>query len=218
MGTGLWMILAYSLFRDDRRIPRWMIAAIAAQAPAQCDQRLRLRGSRQQRPAITRRIQPSSTSSSARCRWRCSPPLRFSRSTGPPADGERTWTSADACFACCSSSSSAASRSASTRTELYLLDASYSSRAPFDNVITLVMAVGYVSVALTVLRFDHRVLERLVERTSPLPDPQIDVSLDRDFAALTRALKEEKVYLTPRPLDRRASRNGWPCPSTVCAP
>ena len=31
MGTGLWMILAYSLFRDDRRIPRWMIAAVAAQ-------------------------------------------------------------------------------------------------------------------------------------------------------------------------------------------
>ena len=30
-GTGLWIILAYSLFRDDKRIPRWMIAAIAVQ-------------------------------------------------------------------------------------------------------------------------------------------------------------------------------------------
>lgn len=31
MGTGLRMILAYSLFQDDRRIPRWMIAAFAVQ-------------------------------------------------------------------------------------------------------------------------------------------------------------------------------------------
>src|SRR5688572_1846770 len=32
VGSGLWMILAYSLFQDARRIPRWMIAAFAAQA------------------------------------------------------------------------------------------------------------------------------------------------------------------------------------------
>ena len=32
LGTGFWMILAYSLFQDQRRIPRWMIAAFAAQA------------------------------------------------------------------------------------------------------------------------------------------------------------------------------------------
>ena len=81
-------------------------------------------------------------------------------------------------------------------TELYLLDASYSSRAPFDNVVTLVMAVGYVAIVLTVFRFDHRVLERLLERASPLPDPKTDASFDRDFATLTRALNEEKVYLT----------------------
>jgi len=31
MGAGFWMILAYSLFQDQRRIPRWMIAAFAAQ-------------------------------------------------------------------------------------------------------------------------------------------------------------------------------------------
>ena len=30
--TGLWMMLAYSLFQDERRIPRWMIAAFALQA------------------------------------------------------------------------------------------------------------------------------------------------------------------------------------------
>ena len=49
--------------------------------------------------------------------------------------------------------------------ELYLLGAPFSSRAPFDNVITLVMAAGYVVLVLTVLRFDSRVLERLLERT-----------------------------------------------------
>jgi AraC-like DNA-binding protein len=59
------------------------------------------------------------------------------------------------------------------------------------------MAVGYSTVALTVLRFDTRVLERLVDRVSPLPDPKLDPGFDRDLAALTRALEEEKVYLTP---------------------
>lgn len=49
---------------------------------------------------------------------------------------------------------------------------------------------------LTAFRFDHRVLERLLERTQPSPDPKTDSSVERDFAALTRALDEEKVYLT----------------------
>lgn len=31
IGPGLWMILAYSLFQDDRRIPGWMITAFAIQ-------------------------------------------------------------------------------------------------------------------------------------------------------------------------------------------
>jgi len=31
IGTGFWMILAYSLFQDDRRVPRWMIVACAVQ-------------------------------------------------------------------------------------------------------------------------------------------------------------------------------------------
>jgi AraC-like DNA-binding protein len=83
-------------------------------------------------------------------------------------------------------------------TELYLLGEPYSSRAPFDNAITLVMAVGYVTVALVVLRFDSGVLERLVDRASlPLPDPEVDPVVDRQLAALTRAFDEEKVYLTP---------------------
>jgi hypothetical protein len=31
MGSGFWMILAYSLFQDDKRVPRWMIVACAVQ-------------------------------------------------------------------------------------------------------------------------------------------------------------------------------------------
>ena len=31
VASGFWMILAYSLFQDDRRIPRWMIVACAVQ-------------------------------------------------------------------------------------------------------------------------------------------------------------------------------------------
>ena len=58
------------------------------------------------------------------------------------------------------------------------------------------MAAGYVTVVLTPFRFDHRALERLLERTQPLPDPKTDAGFDRDFAALTRALNDEKVYLT----------------------
>jgi len=82
-------------------------------------------------------------------------------------------------------------------TELYLLGELYSSRAPFDNAITLIMPVGYVTVALAVLRFDNDVLARLVDRASPLPDPQVDPGVDRQLAALTRALGEERLYLTP---------------------
>jgi AraC-like DNA-binding protein len=82
-------------------------------------------------------------------------------------------------------------------TELVLVDASYASRAQFDNVMTLVMAAGYLSLALAVLRFDDRVLERLMARASAMPDPRVDRSFDRDHAALTRAFEQEKVYLTP---------------------
>ncbi|HMB72897.1 MAG TPA: helix-turn-helix domain-containing protein, partial [Gammaproteobacteria bacterium] len=82
-------------------------------------------------------------------------------------------------------------------TELYLIDAPYASRAPFDNVISLTRAVGYVIAAAAVLRFDRRILERLVQRSLPMPDPEVDPGFDRDFAALTRALQEKKVYLTP---------------------
>src|SRR6185437_2769386 len=31
MGPGLWMILGYSLFQDDKRVPRWMVVACVVQ-------------------------------------------------------------------------------------------------------------------------------------------------------------------------------------------
>jgi AraC-like DNA-binding protein len=195
-GTGLWMILAYSLFRDDRRIPRWMIAAIAVQLLLSAINAFAYVGrdsSALQSPAYSPIVNfvfgplPLAMQSGfallalywAAREWRSDLDERrrvlrglFLVVVGSLSFGINAF-------------------------ELYLVDASYSSRAPVDNVITLVMAVGYVSGALVVLRFDPGVLERLVERASPLSDPQIDVSVDRDFAALTRALKEEKVYLTP---------------------
>ena len=44
------------------------------------------------------------------------------------------------------------------------------------------------------LRFDSGVLGRLVDRAPPLPE--VDANLDRQLSALTRALEQEKVYLT----------------------
>jgi AraC-like DNA-binding protein len=195
-GPGLWMILAYSLFRDDRRIPRWMIAVVAAQVLLSAINAFGYVGrasSALQSPAYP-------------------PIVHFVFGPLPLAMqsvfallalywAAREWRSdlderrrvLRALFLIGFGGLSFGINAA----ELYLLGASYSSRAPVDNVITLVMAVGYVSVALVVLRFDHGVLERLVERASPLPDPHVEVSVDRDFAALTRALEEEKVYLTP---------------------
>jgi AraC-like DNA-binding protein len=82
-------------------------------------------------------------------------------------------------------------------TELYLIDAPYAQRAPFDNAMTLTLAVGYVTVAITVLRFDNHVLDRLVDRTSRSPDAVADPAFGRDFAALKHALDDEKVYLRP---------------------
>jgi hypothetical protein len=59
------------------------------------------------------------------------------------------------------------------------------------------MTVGCVTVALAVRRFDQRVLERLVDRVSRVPDPESDPGFDRDLAALSRALEHGEVYLTP---------------------
>lgn len=196
MGTGLWMILAYSIFRDERRIPRWMFAAFATQLLLSAINAFGYVGrdsSVLQSPAYPAVVNfvfgplPLAMQSVfallalywAAREWRSDLDERrralrwlFVVVVGGLSFGINAF-------------------------ELFLVDASYSSRSPIDNIITIVMAVGYASVALVVLRFDQGVLERLVERASPLPDPRVDVTLDRDFAALTRALNEEKVYLTP---------------------
>jgi AraC-like DNA-binding protein len=196
MGTGLWMILAYSLFQDDRRIPRWMILAFAVQLLLSAINAFAYVGrdsSALQSPAYPAIVDfifgplPLAMQSTfailalywAVRGWRIDldEGRRFLRGLFLIVVGGLSF--------------------GINAAELYLIDAPYSSRAPFDNVITLLMAVGYVTVALTVLRFDNRVLERLVARASPLRDPEVDPGFDRYLCALTQALEKEKVYLTP---------------------
>jgi AraC-like DNA-binding protein len=196
MGTGFWMILAYSLFQDDRRIPQWMIVAFAAQLLLSVINAFAYGGSDSSAlqspayPAIVNLIfgpLPIAMQSAfaffalywAALGWRIDldESRRFLRGLFVIVVGGLYF--------------------GINVIELTLIGASYASRAPFDNVITLTMAVGYVTVALAVLRFDSHVLERLVDRTSTLPDRKDDPGFDRDFVALTQALQQEKVYLTP---------------------
>lgn len=196
MGTGLWMILAYSLFQDDERIPRWMTISFAVQLLLSVINAFGYVGrdssvlQSQAYPPVVNFIfgpLPIAMQSTfavlalywAARGWRVDldESRRFLRGVFLVVVGGLSF--------------------GINATELYLLGAPHSTRAPFDNAITLIMAVGYVTVALAVLRFDHGVLERLANRTSPLPDPHVDPGVDRQLAALTRALEEEKVYLTP---------------------
>jgi AraC-like DNA-binding protein len=195
-GTGFWMILAHSLFQDDRRIPRWMIAAFAVQLALSAINAFGYVGrdsSVLQSPAYPAVVNfifgplPIAMQSAfaflalywAARGWRADldESRRFLRGLFLIVVGGLSF--------------------GVNVIELYLVDAPYASRAPFDNVITLVLAVGYAAVALAVLRFDTRVLERVVDRASPLPDPQVDPAFAKDLASLTRALNEGKVYLTP---------------------
>jgi AraC-like DNA-binding protein len=195
LATGFWMILAYSLFQDERRVPRWMIAAFAVQALLSAVNAFGYVGrdssvlQSDAYPAIVNLIFG---------------PLPLAMQTlfavfalywaarGWRADLDESRRLLRGLFIAVVGGLSIGINGI----ELYLLGAPYSLRAPFDNVITLVMAAGYVALVLTVLRFDSRVLERLLERASPSPDPKTDPDLDRHFVALTRALNEEKVYLT----------------------
>ena len=195
LGTGFWMILAYSLFQDRRRIPHWMIAAFAVQALLSTVNAFGYVGrdssvlQSDAYPAIVNFIfgplplAMQSTFAVLALYW---------AARGWRADLDESRRLLRGLFLAVVGGLELGINV----TELSLLDASYSSRAAFDNVITLVMAAGYVAVVLTVFRFDSRVLERLLERTSPWPDPRTDPGFDRDFAKLTQALNEEKVYLT----------------------
>ena len=196
MGPGLWMILAYSLFQDERRIPGWMMVAFAAQFLLSAINAFGYIGrdssvlqSSVNPPAVNFIFGPLPLAMQSAFAvlalywavrgWRADldEGRRFLRGMFVVVVGGLSFGVSAA--------------------ELYLIGAEYASRAPFDNAITLIVAVGYVAVAVAVLRFDARVLERLADRVSSLPDPGADPGFDKDLAALIRALHVEKVYLTP---------------------
>jgi AraC-like DNA-binding protein len=195
-GMGFWMILAYSLFEDERRIPRWMSVAFAVQFLLSAINAFGYVGrdnSVLQSDAVPGVVNfifgplPLAMQSAfallalywAVRGWRddLDETRRVLRGLFFVAFGGLS-------FSICVS-------------ELTLIDAPYASRAPFDNAMTLVLVVGYTTLALAALRFDAGVLERLVARASPMPDPRVAPGFDEDHAALTRALEQEKVYRTP---------------------
>lgn len=192
VGMGLWMILAYSLFQDERRVPRWMIAAFAIQLLLSAINAFGYVG--RDSSVLQSATYPASVN------FTFGPlPLAMQASfallalywtaRGWRADLDESRRVLRRVFLLVFGVLSLGASIA----ELLLIDAPPSERLPVDNVITLVMAVGYLTIAFAALRFDHRVLDRLVERA--LPEPGTNVAFDRDLAALTRALDKEKVYL-----------------------
>jgi hypothetical protein len=192
LGTGFWMILAYSLFQDARRTPRWMIAAFAVQGLLSTINAFGYVG--RESSVLQSDAYPAGVN------FVFGPlPLAMQSAfavlalywaaRGWRADLDDSRRLLRAVFLVVVGGLSFGIN----LTELYLVDAAYASRAPFDNVVTLVMAAGYVTVVLTAFRFDQRVLERLLERTSPLPDAKTDASFDRDFGVLNRSMKKRFI-------------------------
>ena len=194
-GPGLWMILAYSLFQDDKRVPRWMIVACGIQFLLSAGNAFGFVGHDSSTlqsatyPAVVNFIfgpLPLAMQSAfsllalywAARGWRVDldEGRRLLRGLYLTVVGGLIFGVG--------------------ASELYLLGTPHSSRAPLDNIITLIMGIGYGTVALAVLRFDSGVLGRLVDRISPSLEAEADSDADRQLAALTRALVEEKVYLT----------------------
>lgn len=193
LGTGLWMILAYSLFQDAKRMPRWMLGAFAVQALLSTVNAFGYVG----RDSSV--LQSDAYSATVNFVFGPLPIAMQSAFAvlalywavrGWRADLDEGRRVLRGVFLAVVGGLSFGINV----TELYLVDAAYAARAPFDNAVTLVMAVGYVAVVLTVLRFDPRVLERLLERAAPAREA--GASFDRDLAKLTRALNDDKVYLT----------------------
>jgi AraC-like DNA-binding protein len=196
MGSGFWMILAYSLFQDDRRIPRWMLAAFAIQFLLSAINAFGYVG--RESSVLQSDTYPASVNFvfgplPIAMQSAFAVVALYWAARGWRADLDRSRRFLRGLFLVVVGGLTFGVN----LTELWVLGAPYSTRAPFDNGITLVMAIGYVTVALAVLRFDQRVLERLVDRVSRVPDPESDPGFDRDLAALSRALEHEKVYLTP---------------------
>lgn len=196
MGPGFWMILAYSLFQDDKRIPGWIIAAFAVQFLLSAINAFGYVGrassvllSDAYPPVVNFIFGPLPIAMQAAFAFLA----LYWAARGWRVDLDESRRFLRGLFVVAVSGLSFGI----TLAEFYLFDAPYASRAPFDNAVTLLMAAAYTTVALAVLRFDPHVLERLVDRASSLPDPETDPGLERDLAALTRALGEEKIYLTP---------------------
>jgi AraC-like DNA-binding protein len=196
MGTGLWMILAYSLFQDERRIPRWMIGAFAVQFLLSAINALAYAGgdsSALQSPAHPAAVNFAFGPLPLAMQSAFALLALYWAVRGWGADLDEGRRLLRGLFLAVVGGLSFGINAA----ELYLLGAPHVKRASFDNVITIVMALGYATVALALLRFDSKILERLADRVSMLRDPEANPGFHRDLAALTRALEDEKVYLTP---------------------
>jgi len=192
VGMGLWMILAYSLFQDEKRVPSWMIAAFVIQLLLSTLNAFGYVG--RDSSVLQSAAYPTSVNiifGPLPIAMQASFALLalYWTARGWRADLDESRRVLRRVFLLVFGLLSLGSSVA----ELLLVDAPLSERLPVDNVITLVMAIGYLTIAFAALRFDRLVLDRLVERT--LPEPGISAAFDRDLAALTRALDEERVYL-----------------------
>lgn len=196
IGPGFWMILAHSLFQDDKHIPRWMIVAFAVQVTLSAANALTYVG------RDSSLLQSSAYPAGVNFIFGPLPiamQLAFGmialylaiRGWRVDLDESRRFLRGLFLFVFGGLSIGI------SVIELSLVNAPYAFRAPFDNALTLILAVGYIAIALVVMRFDGRVLDRLVERAAPLPDPAVDAGSDRDLESLTHALEEQKIYLTP---------------------
>ena len=194
MGTGFWMILAWSVFQDRQRIPRWMISAFALQLVLSAVNGMAYIG--RETSALSTDAYPPVVN------FVFGPlPLALQSAfallalywavRGWRADVDAGRRLLRSLFLVLVGGLSFGINV----TELALIGTASAARAPFDNAITMAMAFGYLAVALAVLRFDPRAIERIADRVARRPDPAGDSRAERDLARLTRALRIDKVYL-----------------------
>lgn len=191
-GMGLWMILAHQLFQDEKPIPRWIITAYAVQLSLSTVNAFGYIGrdnsilQSSDYPYIVNLLfgpLPIALQASfalLALYWT----LRDWR-----ADLDESRRLLRSAFLLVFGMTSLVG----SLTELALVNADYATRAPFDNALTLILSAGYLTLAVGVLRFDHRVLDRVATR-APQPDT---TTTNHDLAALMRALSQQKIYLTP---------------------
>lgn len=195
MGAGFWMILAYTLFQDGARIPRWLIAAFVVQSILSAINALGYIGhsssvfqSEAYPPGVNFVFGPLPIA--LQIGFEIVALFWALRGWRVDLDEARRVLRAVFVFLV------GGLLFGTGVIELSLIDASLATREPFDNAVTVFRAVGYVTVALVALRFDRRVFERIAVRAAPAPG-QGGAGFDRDLARLIRALEVEKVYLEP---------------------